>query len=236
MELNNKRNVRSTPAKQKNNTCLVKNRVGFRLRVVLAVGAHPDDVELGCAGTLALHKMRGDRVFLIVLTRGEGSGDPTVREDECRRAAEILGVDGLFFGGLKDTRVHDGRETIDVIEKVVDEVKPDVMYSPACKDTHQDHRNTGHATMSAGRRCKMILFYEGASTQRDFFPQVFVDIKRSFELKLRMTRVFGSQVNNDRGQYSKAVKAIEGLAKYRGYQAGVEVAEAFEVGRFIFEV
>jgi LmbE family N-acetylglucosaminyl deacetylase len=208
----------------------------MKMRVILAVGAHPDDIELGCAGTLVLHKTRGDKVYLLVLTRGEGSGDPKVREDECKRAAEILGADALFFGGLKDTMIHDDRETIDAVEKVVDEVKPDIIYAPACKDTHQDHRNTGYSTMAAGRRCKMMLLYEGASTQRDFFPQVFVDIKKSFDLKLKMTRVFGSQVSNGRGQYSKAVKALEGLAKYRGYQAGVEVAEAFEVGKFIFEV
>lgn len=215
---------------------LFGQKAGLDMRTVLAVGAHPDDVELGCAGTLILHKMKGDRVYLLILTKGEASGDAEVRENECRRAAEILNVDRLFFGNLKDTRVSDGRETIDVIEKVVDEVKPEIVYTPASKDTHQDHRNTGHATMSAGRRCKMMLLYEGASTQRDFYPQVFVDIKQSFETKLKATRVFGSQLSSHTGGYAKAVKAIEGLAKYRGYQAGVEVAEAFEVGKFIFEV
>jgi len=206
------------------------------LRVVLAIGAHPDDVELGCAGVLALHKLNGDRVYLLVLTKGEASGDVEVRERECRRAAEMLGVDGLFFGELEDTEVHDGRETIDVIEKIIDQVKPDIIYAPTPKDTHQDHRNTGHATLSAGRRCKMIMLYEGASTQRSFIPQVFVDIEKTFELKKKVTRVFGSQMTNHSGGYSSAVKGIEGLAKYRGYQAGLSVAEAFEVGKFIFEV
>lgn len=206
------------------------------MRVVLAVGAHPDDTELGCAGTLALHKLNGDRAYLLVLTKGEASGDIEVRERECRKAARMLGVDGLFFGGLEDTKVHDGRETIEIIEKIIDEVKPDIIYAPTPKDTHQDHRNTGYATMSAGRRCKMILLYEGASTQSNFFPQVFVDIKKTFELKKKVTRVFGSQLNNHRGGYSSAVKGSEGLAKYRGYQAGLDVAEAFEVGRFIFEL
>lgn len=206
------------------------------MRTILAIGAHPDDVELGCGGTLALHRMHGDKVYLLVLTRGEASGDPRVREIECKRAAEILGVERLYFGGLKDTEVHDDRETIDAIEKVIKQVNPDIVYAPAHKDTHQDHRNTGHAALSAGRRCKMILLFEGASTQRDFYPQVFVDIEKTFELKKMATRAFGSQVNNDRGGYSLAVKAIEGLAKYRGYQAGVNVAEAFEVGKFIFDV
>jgi LmbE family N-acetylglucosaminyl deacetylase len=206
------------------------------MKVVLAVGAHPDDIELGCAGTLALHKAHGDKVYLLVLTKGEASGDIRVREDECQKAAKMLGVDRLFFGGLEDTDVRDGRETIDALEKIIYEVKPDIVYAPTCKDTHQDHRNTGHATLSAARRCKMILQYEGASTQRDFTPQVFVDIKNTFDLKRKVIRVFGSQLNGKRGGYSLAAKAVVGLAEYRGYQAGLDVAEAFEVGKFIFEV
>jgi LmbE family N-acetylglucosaminyl deacetylase len=206
------------------------------MKVVLAIGAHPDDIELGCSGTLALHKTKGDKVYLLVLTRGEASGDGKVREVECRKAAKILRVDRLFFGGIEDTKVHDGRETIDIIEKIVNEVKPDIIYAPSRKDTHQDHRNTGHATLSAGRRCKMILFYEGASTQRDFIPQVFVNIEDTFDLKRKVIGIFGSQLNGKRGGYAMAAKAVVGLAQYRGYQAGLNVAEAFEVGKFIFEV
>ena len=205
------------------------------MRTILGVGAHPDDMELGCAGTLALHALRGDKVYLLVLTRGEASGDPEVRERECKESARVLGACDLFIGGLPDTGVHDARETIDVIENILNKVKPDVIYAPSSKDTHQDHRNAGYAVLSAGRRCRSILLYEGASTQRDFNPQVFVDIKETIQTKLNATRVFGSQVGNH-GMYSKAMKAVEGLAKFRGYQAGVEVAEAFEVGKFIFEV
>lgn len=82
----------------------------------------------------------------------------------------------------------------------------------------------------------MILQYEGASTQRDFVPQVFVDIKSTFNLKKKVISVFDSQLNGKRGGYALAAKAVVGLAHFRGYQAGLEVAEAFEVGKFIFEV
>jgi LmbE family N-acetylglucosaminyl deacetylase len=205
------------------------------LKKVLAVGAHPDDMELGCAGTLALHTLRGDNVYLLVLTAGEASGDAEVRERECKESARILGASDLFLGGLPDTKVSDGRETIDVIENILGRVKPDIVYAPSSKDTHQDHRNAGCAVLSACRRCRVILLYEGASTQRDFNPQVFVDIRDTFKKKLEATRAFGSQVGNG-GMYSKAMKAVEGLAKFRGYQAGVDVAEAFEVGKFIFEI
>jgi LmbE family N-acetylglucosaminyl deacetylase len=209
--------------------------VCLKLRIVLAVGAHPDDLELGCGGTLALHTSKGDKVYFLVLTRGEASGNPDVREKECRQSAKILGAADVFIGGIQDTKVDDGRETIDTIERIVDKLQPDIVYAPSSKDTHQDHRNTGHAVLSACRRCEVILLYEGASTQRDFNPQVFVDITETFQPKLEAIRVFASQVINH-GGYSRAVKAIEGLAKFRGYQAGVGVAEAFEVGKFIFRI
>jgi len=205
------------------------------LKRVLAVGAHPDDLELGCAGTLALHSAKGDKVYLLILTRGEASGNPEVRERECRDSARILGATDIFIGDLHDTEIHDGRESIDVVEEILKKVQPDIVYAPSCKDTHQDHRHTGHAVLSACRRCRIILLYEGASTQRDFNPQVFVDIAKTFQAKLKATQVYGSQVGNG-GMYAKAMKAIEGLAKFRGYQAGVDVAEAFEVGKFIFEI
>lgn len=205
------------------------------MRTILAVGSHPDDIELGCAGTLALHTLKGDKVYLLVLTRGEASGNPDLREKECRHSAKILGATDVLIGGIQDTKVDDGRETIDAIEGIVGKLRPDIVYAPSSKDTHQDHRNSGYAVLSACRRCRVILLYEGASTQRDFNPQVFVDITKVFQMKLTATRAFGSQAENS-GGYSRAVKAIEGLAKFRGYQAGVQVAEAFEVGKFIFEI
>lgn len=205
------------------------------MRDILAIGAHPDDIELGCAGTLAMHKSKEDRIYLLVLTSGEAQGNPKIREMECKNSAEILNADGLFFGRLPDTRVDSGRETIDVIEKTLKDIKPDIIYAPSIKDTHQDHRNAGHATLSACRRCNKILLYEGASALKEFYPQVFVDIGKTFDIKLKTTRVFGSQLNGY-GTYSLAMKALEGLAKFRGYQAGVSVAEAFEVGKFILDI
>ena len=199
---------------------------------VLAVGAHPDDIEAGCAGTLALHKSNGDKVYLLVLSRGQASGDPKAKETACKKSAELLGVDGLFFGGLKDTTIHDGIETILVIEKIIDKVNPDIVYTHAFKDTHQDHRNTAYATLSAARQCKRILLYETPNTLKEFFPQVFTDIEKTFELKKKALYLFGHESE----RFWLAANAIEGLAVFRGFQAGVRVAEAFEVGRFVLEV
>ena len=199
---------------------------------VLAVGAHPADIEAGCAGTLALHKAKGDDVYFLVLTRGEGSGDPEFKEIACKESAELLGAKGLFFGGLKDTMIPDGIETIKVVEKMVNDVFPDIVYAHTFKDLHQDHRRTAYATLSAARNCKRILMYETPNTLKEFSPQVFTDIEQTFELKKKALQLFG----NESKRFSLAAKAIEGLAVFRGFQGGVPVAEAFEVARFVLEV
>jgi LmbE family N-acetylglucosaminyl deacetylase len=199
---------------------------------VLAVGAHPDDIEAGCAGTLSLHNLIDDEIYFLVLTRGEVSGDPKVKEVSCRESAELLGAAGLFFGDLKDTRIPDGIETISVIEKVMDEVSPEVVYAHSHKDVHQDHRRAAFATLSAARNCRRILMFETPNTLREFSPQVFTDIGSTFELKREALKLFG----NESRRFRLAAKAIEGLAVFRGFQAGVRVAEAFEVGRFVLEI
>ncbi len=200
--------------------------------VVLAVGAHPDDLELGCSGTLALHKKNGDKVYQLILTKGEASANPEERVEESGKAAEILGADRVFFGGLEDTKIHDGIETITIIEDIINRIKPDIIYTHTYRDNHQDHRNAAYATLSAARRCKKVLMYEGPATLRDFVPQVFVDIEDTFETKKKVTRAFGSQTD----KYYLAAEAVEGLARHRGYQCGLKVAEAFEVGKFVLGI
>lgn len=204
---------------------------------ILAIGAHPDDIELGCSATLLKHGKFGNKINLLVLSRGEASGDPEIREGECRNAAKLMGAEKIIFGGLEDTKIHDGVETIMVIEKAINELNPDIIYTHSYKDTHQDHRNVSYATLSAGRRSKKILMYESPTTFGDFQPQLFVDIKDEFEEKKEIMRVYFSQ--SEKHWFSagtrreRAPRAVEGLAAYRGFQAGLEVAEAFEVGKLV---
>ena len=202
--------------------------------IVLAIGAHPDDIELGCSATLIRHKNNGAKIYLLVLTKGEASGDAKIREKECKSSAELMGAEKLFFGGLNDTEIDDGIKTIMVIERVIDEVNPDMIYTHSYKDTHQDHRNTSYATLSAGRKCKKIFMYESPTTFLDFSPKVYVDIIDEFELKKKIIRLFKSQHNKN--WYSighTEALAVEGLAAHRGFQASVRVAEAFEVAKLI---
>jgi len=220
--------------------------------VVLAVGAHPDDIELGCGATLALFKKRGHEIHLLVLTKGEASGNPAARERECLQSARTIGTDNIHFGKLKDTRISDGVETVMEIEGLVKKLKPDLIFGHSPKDGHQDHRNAGMATLSAARNSKKVLLYESPAALRDFCPQLFVDVTPTFEMKLKALEAFGSQIskiyfkgNHSIGDRSPAVGSVripyvsnasEGLARFRGFQAGVELAEGFEVGKFLLEI
>lgn len=214
------------------------------------MGAHPDDVELGCGGTLAFFKNMGHEVYALVLTRGEASGSPEQREKECKDASKMIGIDRLFLRNLPDTRITDGIETIRVIEQVIDEVAPDIVFSHSEKDTHQDHRATHHASLSAARRTKRILLYESPAAMKDFSPQVFVDIESTMDRKMRAVSAFDSQsskpyVNGplspvdpcrNCASYGSVSNAIAGLARFRGFQAGLGLAEAFEVAKFVLDI
>lgn len=216
---------------------------------VLAIGAHPDDAELGCGGSLKLFKERGHEVYILVLTKGEASGNPEIRMNECKLAGKTLCVDKIFFGKLKDTQISAGIETISEIEAIIELINPDIVFSHGYKDQHQDHRNTNRATMSAARNTDKILLYESPAAQRDFCPQVFIDVTSTFDAKLKALDSFGTQVSKVyfRGNGRKPIhdesrifphvsNAIEGLARYRGFQGGVPLAEAFEVGKFVWKV
>ena len=201
---------------------------------VLAIGAHPDDIELGCSATLSRLIKQGCDVFLLILSMGEASGDPKIREEECRRSAELLGAERIFFGGLEDTKIGDGIETIQVIDDVINEVEADIIYTHSAKDTHQDHRKVAYASLSAGRRVKKIFMYESPRAFREFLPQVYVQVDDEINLKSELIGLFPSQHSKEWWSIGpKTLHAWEGLAAYRGFQAGVKWAEAFEVGRLV---
>ena len=198
---------------------------------VLAVGAHPDDVELGCGGALLAHRARGDEVTLLVMTTGaQGPQDarPRVREQE--DAAALLGA-RLLWGGFPDGGVPTGRAAVDVVQEAVAATRADLVYGHAPLDTHQDHRATAAAVLSATRRASRVLLFESPTTTR-FDPVVYIDVANLVEAKLDLVRAHMSQVLRN-GLVD--LEAVEAQARYHGFRARVRTAEAFETDRFLWE-
>jgi LmbE family N-acetylglucosaminyl deacetylase len=199
---------------------------------VLAIGAHPDDVEIGCGGALTAHRRRGDRVMLLIMTSGErGPQDVTSRVHEQEEAAKLLGAD-VCWAGFEDGFVPEGKAAVDVVQSVLAECNADVVYTHAPADTHQDHRATALATMSACRRLHHVLHYE-SPTSVGFQPTLYVDLEGLLEDKVGLIRAHFSQVLKN-GLVDLA--AVEATARFRGFGARLHMAEAFETGRFVWDL
>jgi LmbE family N-acetylglucosaminyl deacetylase len=199
-------------------------------KVVLAVGAHPDDIEIGCGGTIKKHITQGDSVYYVIASNGEMGGNKKVRIEEAKKAAELMGVKGIDFLGLQDTFIsHDGK-TIHLIDDIMEKRQPSIVYVHSLNDYHQDHMNIARSTLSASRKMKnSILCYEAPSTTLEFIPTAFNDISETFDLKMECINKFVSQEKKD---YLER-EAIVNLSKFRGRVINVEYAEAFEVLRLI---
>jgi two-component system response regulator HydG len=159
---------------------------------VLAIGAHPDDVEIGVAGALMAHKDAGDTVSILTLSRGARGGAQQQRVREAEAAAEVIGA-RLFLNDLADTRISEGDPTIGVIDQVIADVQPTILYTHSVHDVHQDHRNVHRAAMVAARRVGRVYCYQSPSATVDFRPTFFVAIDAYVDRKLEAIRAFASQ-------------------------------------------
>jgi LmbE family N-acetylglucosaminyl deacetylase len=202
---------------------------------ILAIGAHPDDIEYGCAGTLVKYADRGHRILLMILTGGEEGGSGEERQREQSAAAEIIGAQQVFWGGYRDTQLPLNKELIDKIEEVLVEVKPDLILVNYGDDTHQDHRILTEATMSATRYVRNVLFFEGPTTQ-NFNPQVFVDISDTLERKFQALKAHGSQVMKTNIENMSIVELARANATFRGIQGRAKFAEAFAPLRLFINI
>ncbi|WP_229071213.1 PIG-L deacetylase family protein [Actinoplanes sp. DH11] len=202
------------------------------MRSVLAIGAHPDDIELGCGGTLAAHRAAGDRVTMLVVTGGQnGPGPVDGRRAEAEAAARNLDS-LLLWGSLQDCAVAADAATVALIEQALRETEADVVYVHAPDDSHQDHRAVAAATLSATRHSRRILHYRSPSTTR-FEPTVFVDISAHLSRKIEALACHRSQVESSAMVDPEVVAAS---ARHFGAQARVRFAEAFMPARFVWDL
>jgi LmbE family N-acetylglucosaminyl deacetylase len=202
---------------------------------ILAIGAHPDDIEYGCGGMLLKYVKSGHDLFLLVMTEGEVGGDGVVRKTEQEVAAEILHAQKVFWGGFRDTEIPVDKKTISVIEHAIDTANPDEVYVNYYDDTHQDHRTLAHCVISATRYVKRVLFYEDYTTC-NFEPNIFIDINDVLEDKVKLMKAHHSQISKCYPTGLDIVESVKAIANFRGFQGKVKYAEGFKAFRFLKEI
>ncbi len=193
---------------------------------ILAIGAHPDDIEFGCGGTLIKYGRQGHEVFLLVMTDGAGGGDTLLRRREQEASARIIRAAKLFWGECADTALPLDRTLIQQLEGVIHEIEPDFIFVHHQDDTHQDHRNLAISTVTATRYTRNVLFFEGPTTQ-NFSPSVFVDIGSVLEEKVASLEAHASQVSKTNIEGLSIVDIARSSAHFRGIQGRVRNAEGF---------
>ncbi len=194
---------------------------------VLAVGAHPDDVEIGVGGILVGHGKAGDEITILTMSHGARGGDAVRRAEEAERAAALLGAT-LILQDLEDTRVPMADPTVTMIETVIAEFRPTVVYTHTSCDLHQDHRNVHQATLVATRSVANVYCYESPSATVKFAPARFVDIDANLDEKVAMLAAFTSQ--SDVRTYL-AEDLVRATARYWGRYGQSLFSEPLEVVR-----
>ncbi len=196
------------------------------MKKILALAAHPDDIEIGCGGTLAVHAARGDEVHTFIATYGEAGGDAVVRKREQETSAKILGIGHLHWGGYGDTTLpQQAMELMKTMEALVAEVKPDVVYVNHRDDTHQDHRVMAQVANSVTRYTPNVLAFETPSTL-GFEPCVYMDLQDTLNQKIEALKAHASQVTATRVKLD-IVEIALATAHFRGVQGRLTSAEAF---------
>lgn len=197
-------------------------------RRVLAIGAHPDDLELACGGTLSRLADSGYEVHTLVMSPGSVGGNAQVRPGEATRGAQLMGATKCEVLDFPDTRLSTrAAELVQAIEARIKSFNPDIILTHSANDQHQDHAAVHIATLRAGRRHPAILCYESPSVTSAFSPTIFVDIDDYVDAKNAAIAMHCDQM----GKPYMADENINAMAVFRGAQGRLDSAEAFEAVR-----
>jgi len=212
---------------------------------VLVIAVHPDDETLGCGGTLLKHQANGDEIYWLIITeakREDGFNAKSIekRKKEIQKVAKLYNFKKTVNLKLATMRIdeYSMSSLIGDISKVMNEIKPNIVYLPFKGDVHSDHRKIFEASYSCTKLfrypfIKKIFMTEtlsetefAPSTKEDsFVPNVFVDITDFMSKKLEIMKVYESEMAEH--PFPRSERNLKALATFRGATAGCEYAESF---------
>jgi bacillithiol biosynthesis deacetylase BshB1 len=215
---------------------------------VLAIGAHPDDIEFLCGGTMAKYTKGGHSIVVATMTNGD-KGHLTIppkklakiRLKEAAQAASILGGRHVWVG-FSDGEVFHDREAVMKVVEVIRNAKPDVVFTMSPSDYHGDHVNTGRIVVEAvfNAGVPRIRTKSPAHTPRKvyycdnvfgigFEPDLWVDISDLMDTKVEALRQHKSQIEWLKDHHGiDFIDDARACSRFRGLQVGVKYAEAFQ--------
>jgi len=198
--------------------------------IVLAVGAHPDDIELGCGGSLLRLADGGSQLYSAVFSRceDESPAERNLRADEYELAAREIGIKKPFLFDFPNRRLPEHSHAImGEMAKLQETIAPDLVLVPFLDDPHQDHETVAHAAVRTFRRRETVLQFEILRYgSHSFTPSLFIDITSTLDRKIAALRNYKSQFRK-RAYFDE--ESFRSLARTRGAQCGYDYAEGFVI-------
>ena len=221
---------------------------------ILVLVAHSDDETIGLGGTIAKHVKNGDSVFCKYFTDGISSREGIQIDQDSNKnrinssilASKILGFNWLENSNYPDNRMDSvpRLKVIKEIEKIKENINPEIIYTHSPSDLNIDHRIIAESTLTAFRPKAEEIFkeirlfevlsatdYGHKSITDSFNPNLYIDISKTWEIKLKALNAYSDEMN--KFPNSRSIEGLKNLAKYRGSQSGLFYAESFEVIRRI---
>jgi bacillithiol biosynthesis deacetylase BshB1 len=224
---------------------------------ILAIAAHPDDIELSCSGTLLRHIDQGYTVGLVDLTKGElgTRGNAELRMQEAEEARKLMGAKVRVNLSMPDGFFTHSKENLISLARVIRTYRPTIVLANALKDRHPDHAKgaklISEACFIAGLRKVETLDEEGSPQDRwrpkaiyhfiqdyNLEPDLIVDITSYMEQKMELVKAFKSQFYDPNSPEPSSpisgkefMEFLQAKARTYGRPAGVEFAEGFQVQR-----
>jgi len=200
------------------------------MKTILAIGAHFDDIELGCGGTLYKHIQMGHKVIIGITSADEiRTGSIVVRRGEQLESMKLLGISNLpnyLYEGFKD-------DELDYLIKDFDSFNPDIIFVPFDKDTHQDHVRASTIGKAVGRKRNITTFFYDSGSTYEFQPNIFSII--DFDFKYKLLKCFKSQIECGAINIDIVKKKNSYLASLVTEVEG-KYAEGFTVRKMIYNV
>lgn len=201
-------------------------------RLMIAFGAHPDDIEIGMGGTVAKLSGMGYDVRLVIATLPNFVKTDTKeeRKQESIMSAKVMGCKTPEFLDLSPEEIVFNRKFVTRISKIIQELNPEAIFTQWIGDTHQDHQSLTRAVIAAARDSNDLFMYEttipGGISEHAFRPQLYVDVTDTIDIKRDALDCFDSQQIRCGPLW---IDSLVGRCSYRGYQMNAKYAEAFEV-------
>jgi len=208
---------------------------------VMAIGAHPDDIEFGCSGTLIRHIKKGDNVVYVCMTNTESKSGTTgdvLRTndelfDEVKCATDKMGIKITEFLDFKDLHVPFSFDSVSTLDGLIQKHKIDTIYTHWAGDSNQDHISTFKSTMAAARYVRNVYCYEQIPiprlTENEMTINYYVDISDHMEDKIQVAECHGSQIKKYKKIGFDVPNRLRVLAEFRGIQANCKYAEGFHI-------